>query len=128
MADDSSPPAKGKDVVLLGPPTADGGGVHVVRAREQRIETGELRAVREGKPIVGEIVALKPREDNPRVCDVESSYKPEAGGDAATAAPTTKTETAGKGPAQVATDTYRANWEQIFGRGPRPASAKSTLN
>jgi hypothetical protein len=120
MADDAAPPKKnalrdprrGKsDVVLLGPPTADGAGLHVVRAREERLETGELRALREGKPIVGEIVSLKPREENPRICDVESSYK------APEAAPAATT---GKGPAQVATQAYRDNWEDIF--------RKETLN
>ena len=38
----SAPPSAGtRDVVLLGPPTADGTGIHVLRARNQRIETGD---------------------------------------------------------------------------------------
>ena len=98
----SEPPpkvAESKDVVLLGPPTKDGGGVHVLRAREERIEAGELRALQEGKSIVGEIVSLKPREGAPRICDVESSYTAPA---------------RGKGPAQVASPQYRENWDEIF--------------
>lgn len=106
MSEDEKPKATGSpDVVLLGPPTADGAGVHVIRAREERIETGELRNVEEGRPITGELVALKPRKDNPRVCDVTDSYRPPAN-DAAPA----KT----KGPAQVATKAYRDNWDEVF--------------
>src|SRR4051794_12047709 len=72
----AAPPAPSTDVVLLGPPTADGAGVHVIRARDAQIETGELRALAEGKPITGEIVSLRPRESNARICDVTESYTP----------------------------------------------------
>jgi len=97
-------------VVLLGPPTADGDGVHVLRAREQRIETGELRAIVEGKPITGELVSLKPRKDNPHVCDVTESFK------------TNALPPRGKGPAQVATQAYRDNWDEVFAsRKPSPS-------
>lgn len=106
MANEAPPPRKGTDVVLLGPPTQDGAGVHVLRAREERIETGELRALQEGKPIVGEIVSLRPRKENPRICDVEHSYSPSEQ----------------KGPAQVATKAYRDNWEEIFGESKRDRS------
>ena len=99
-----------KDVVLLGPPTADGAGVHVIRARHERIEVGELRALQEGRPIVGEIVTLTPREANPRVCDVTESYSPSAAQPA---------QLGHKGPANVATDAYREGWDEIFGPKPR---------
>ena len=99
-----------KDVVLLGPPTADGAGVHVIRARHERIEVGELRALQEGRPIVGEIVTLTPREANPRVCDVTESYCPSAAQPA---------QLGHKGPANVATDAYREGWDEIFGPKPR---------
>lgn len=98
MADDE----KKTDVVVLGPPTPDGEGIHVLRAREERVETGELRALKEGKPITGEIVSLEPRKENPRVCDVRSSYSAPS-----TAGPK-------KGPAQVASEKYRENWDQVF--------------
>lgn len=105
MPDESDKPAKpARDVVLLGPPTADGDGVHILRAREERLEAGELRNVVEGKPISGELVTLQPRKDNPRVCDVTESFKPNA-----PAAPPR-----GKGPAQVATKAYRDNWDEVF--------------
>ena len=111
MATTASPPAStSKDVVLLGPPTADGGGVHVIRARDERIETGELRALQEGRPIVGDIVTLKPREANPRVCDVTESYT----------APSVRAAQLGhKGPAKVATNAYREGWDEIFGEKPK---------
>lgn len=101
MSDAPAKDAPATDVVLLGPPTTDGAGVHVIRAREERIETGELRALREGKPITGEIVTLEPRKDNPRVCDVKESYRPH-----------THTH---KGPANVSTDAYREGWDEVFG-------------
>jgi hypothetical protein len=100
-----------KDVVLLGPPTADGAGVHVIRAREERIETGELRAIQEGKPITGEIVTLAPRKDNPRVCDVKDSYRPPA-------------MSSHKGPAKVASEAYREGWDSIFGSTTTKPSSK----
>lgn len=114
MSDDPESPARAaaEDVVLLGPPTADGGGVHVLRAREQRLEAGELRALEQGRPIRGEVVSLAPRKDNPRVCDVKESYTP----------PNADTSPAkAKGPAQVATKAYRDNWDEVFAR--RPAAA-----
>jgi hypothetical protein len=109
----SGSPKEGTDVVLIGPPTADGNGVHVLRAREERLETGELRNLEEGRPITGEVVTLAPRKDNPRVCDVKESYLPPN----AMMAPSPKT----KGPAQVATKEYRENWEEVFSRRPRDA-------
>lgn len=91
-------PEEKTDVVVLGPPTKDGEGVHVLRATEEKVEAGELRALKEGKPIHGEVLSLEPRKDNPRVCDVRSSYRP-------------------KGPAKVNSQSYRDNWEETFGVG-----------
>lgn len=110
MAGDDETKKSATDVVLLGPPTPDGEGVHVLRAREERVEAGELRALKEGKPITGEIVSLEPRKENPQVCDVKSSYRPPAA--------------AGKkkGPAQVATEQYRENWDEVFGSSSKTAS------
>ena len=101
------PPAK--DIVLLGPPTADGAGVHVLRARNEGIEAGELRGLQEGRPITGEVVTLQPRKDNPRLCDVKSSYSPPG---AATL------QLGHKGPAKVATEAYREGWDEVFGSKP----------
>lgn len=112
MADDAKKTEKA-DVVVLGPPTPDGEGVRVLRAREERIEAGELRALKEGKPITGEVVSLEPRKENPRVCDVKSSYAPSSS-PAASSGPK-------KGPAQVASAKYRENWDEVF--APRPDRA-----
>ncbi len=105
QADDPTPkrPAEGQDVVALGGPTEDGKGVHVLRARGDRIEAGELRPTEEGKPIVGELVKLEPRKDTPHICDVRESYRPPAA-----AAPR-------KGPARVTGDGYREGWDRVFG-------------
>lgn len=101
-------PTPATDIVFLGPPTADGVGVHVLRAREERLEAGELRTLQEGRPIAGEVLTLAPRKDNPRVLDVKDSYSPPA------------TRHAAKGPAKVATDAYRDGWDEVFGKQPAP--------
>jgi hypothetical protein len=106
-----------EDVVILGPPTADGAGVQVLRARDEKVEVGELRALEEGRPIHGEVVTLAPRKDNPRVCDVKDSYRAPA----ATGPALALTH---KGPAKVATEAYRDGWDEIFGKKPpAPPSA-----
>lgn len=100
----SAPPT---DIVLLHSPTDDGKGARVLRVRNEGIEAGEIRPLEEGKPISGEILKLKPRQENERVCDVEVLMAPPAGG--AASRPTSK------GPAQVASPDYRDNWSRIFG-------------
>lgn len=100
--------APAQDVVLLHSPTDDGAGIRVIRARENRIEVGEVRALEEGKPITGDVVRLKPREGQPQICDVEVAYEaPNAGG------PSRSHE----GPARVSNDAYRDSWERVFGPG-----------
>jgi hypothetical protein len=100
----------GKDVVLLTGPTEDGEGIRVVRAREERIEAGEVRPLKEGRPLGdGEIVKLAPRAGTPRLCDVEVVAK--LGG-----------EPRASGPPQVATSAYRESWDRIFGE---PESARA---
>jgi len=99
-----------RDVVLVGGPTADGGGVHVLRARDERIELGELRAVEEGRPIHGELVTLAPRKDSPRLYDVKESVTIPSNSSSAIAPR--------KGPARVATDAYRKGWDDVFGAKP----------
>lgn len=99
-------PAASDDVVLIGGPTSDGAGANVLRLREGRIETGQIRNMEQGKPIVGEVVTLRPRKDAPNICDVKVEYAPKAA-----VAPKNR-------PAQVATENYRNNWDSIF-RAPR---------
>ena len=112
MAD--APAKPDEDVVVLGPPTPDGDGVRVLRARNDRLEAGELRALEEGRPVTGEIVKLEPRKDDPRICDVRESWRPPARASASPSPPTPTTPTKKKGPAQVASDAYRDGWDKVF--------------
>ncbi len=106
--------AKPSDVALVHAVTDDG-AVHVIRRRGERLEAGALKPLREGAPIQGEVVSLRPREGSPLLCDVEVHYSPPAQPGAATAKSSSKPGRARrKGPAQVATDSYRDNWDSIW--------------
>jgi hypothetical protein len=96
----------GYDVVMVAGRTDDGEGAQVVRARPGRVEAGEVRPIKEGRPLsAGEVVRLEPRQDAPALYDVhvEHVVKP------------TDAKTAHNGPAQVATEEYRTSWERTFG-------------
>lgn len=124
MADDGKREQEAGDVVLLGGPTDDGEGVRVLRAREERVELGEVRPMKEGKPIgAGEVVKLVPRAQSPRVCDVEVLAKVSAPASASASATPARV-----GPAQVATHEYRESWDRIFGSGEKRARATGMLN
>jgi hypothetical protein len=106
------------DVVLLAGPTEDGEGIKVVRARGERVDAGEVRPLKDGRPLgAGEIVKLAPRPGAPRLCDVEVLAKlgPPEG--------VSEREDRGKGPPNVATDAYRESWERIFGSRPERGAA-----
>jgi len=106
----SKPDAKTSgDVVLVHGVTEDRRGLKVLRARNERLEVGEVRPVEEGKPIAGDLVRLKPREGAPHVCDVETELSISG-----QSSPTVRDTSARGRPAQVATDTYRDNWDSIF--------------
>ncbi len=119
----SDEPEQDSDVVYLHSPTDDGDGVRVVRARQGKVEMGEVRPIAEGKPLSGEIVSLRPREGSPRVCDVKVEYAKTDD-----AKPASASGSAAKGPAQVATTTYRDNWESIFGNAGRRSKKAAVLN
>jgi hypothetical protein len=98
-----------QDVALLTGPTEDKKGMRIVRFRDEAVSLGEVRPVTEGQPLTGEVITLRPREGAPPfVRDVETVYAPQ------------KTD----GPAQVASDAYRQNWEVVFGKDPEPASIR----
>jgi hypothetical protein len=100
-------PAEGSDVALIHGKTADGEGLRIIRRRDDRIELGAVRPLKEGAPIAGEIVSLTPRSDFPLLCDVKVQYSaPPVRNDVA--------ESPRHGPAQVATDRYRENWDRIW--------------
>src|SRR5215813_4879654 len=101
MSESPKDESKPQDVVLLHSATEDGEGIRVLRAREEArgggagadeekacvVEVGEVRPLKEGQPIAGDVVRLKPREGAPRVCDVEVMAKVPAGDSAANGAP-----------------------------------------
>lgn len=117
--DSASDSAKVPDVALVHQVDPDG-AVHVIRRRGDRLEAGALQPLREGAPIRGEVVALKPRKSFPALCDVEVLYQPPAQPAAASDTPQARASEAGssprKGPAQIATDRYRTNWDSIWSR------------
>ncbi|HVK65209.1 MAG TPA: hypothetical protein VM694_12080 [Polyangium sp.] len=107
---------KAEDVVMIHSPMSDGQGYNVLRLREGNVELGAIRNMREGAPVHGDVVKLSPRKEHERLYDVEvlvKSPKPP--------------ELPRSGPAQVATDAYRANWDAIFGAG-RGDGGGETLN
>jgi hypothetical protein len=109
---------KAFDVVLLGGATDDGEGARVLRARPGRIDAGEVRPMRDGRPLSGgEVVRLERRLDAPALFDVHVECvvpTPEASGGQQT--PESSTDSRGDGgPPQVATRAYRDNWEATFG-------------
>lgn len=106
MADDPEP--KDSDVLLVHSPTDDGQGARVIRAREGAVEVGELRAVKQGAPLVsGEVVKLEPRPESPRLFNVQVQYKVPAASPHA-------------GPARVTSSAYRRNWDTVFGKQELP--------
>lgn len=94
------------------------GTVHVIRRRGDQLEAGALSPVREGQPIQGEVLSLRPRENCPLLCDVDVLYTPPSSPSPPkpAAQPAARATPRRKGPAQVATDEYRDNWDSIWAR------------
>jgi hypothetical protein len=120
MSESEPPPQKPKeDVVFVHGPAESGEGLRVLRKRNDTLEIGEIRAVKEGRPLQGDLVQLKPRKDHDRLFDVDvlvSREEIEGKGTSTAALP----PRSHAGPAQVANDAYRANWEAIFGGRGEP--------
>jgi len=96
----------GSDVAFLGPP-APGGGVHVLRHKsDHSLETGVLKPLEDGKPIYGEIVQMRPRE-NGLGYDVLPLEEADPS----------------SGPAMVNNRAYRDGWDTIFGKKAKPGEA-----
>ena len=110
---ESEPPRPKEDVVFVHGPAEGGAGLRVIRKREETIEVGEIRPVQEGRPLQGDLVKLKPRKEHDRLFDVEVLLSRDE-------LPGAKAALGHAGPAQVATDTYRSNWEAIFGPPEEP--------
>jgi hypothetical protein len=95
-------------------------GVHILRRRDENapLETGLLQPLVEGRPITGELISMRQREDLPFLYDVKSEL-PAAGTDAGAGSRS-------PGPSQVATDSYRKGWDAIW--GPRGTSSSRDVN
>lgn len=95
--------------------TDDRRGLRILRRRgeEGPIELGELHPLQEGKPVNGELLSLKPRQELPFLFDVKTELPdPHAAARASAEAP----RPAADGPPQIATDEYRRGWEAIWGK------------
>lgn len=120
-SESKSPPAEPEskpshDVVIVHGRTEDQKGLKVLRARPERLELGEVRPLKEGQPLTGDVVQLKPREGAPWICDVETQFRHSELPGAAKKASDSATSRH-PGPARVATDAYRENWDAIWKRG-----------
>jgi hypothetical protein len=91
-------------------------GLHILRRRSEDgpIEAAVAQPLTEGRPIRGEVISMRQREDVPFVFDVKTEL--ETGEPAAGHAEGAETK---DGPAQVATNSYRAGWDAIWGSRPR---------
>jgi len=120
-------PKRKKDLLLVKGPTDDGAGVHVVRARPERLELGTMRPLQDGRPIDGEVVRVNPHPECPFLYEVETEFstQPSDAAGAATAdgakAPSEKpsAELRAPGPPKVASAAYRRNWDAIWNRQSR---------
>jgi hypothetical protein len=114
--DSASAESKASDTLLIHGVSDDGQALAVLRAREDRIEAGVVRPLKEGEPVMGEVVRLKPRPEMPLVCDVEVTLPSPVPKRAAPA------KLSHGGPAQVATPRYRENWDAIWAKPKRSGS------
>jgi hypothetical protein len=101
-----------RDIVFVHGKSARG-GYHVIRQRDQKIEIGEMTTVREGQPILGELVKLQPLKQHERLFACETIAKSPVRSE--------------PGPAQVASEDYRKGWDAIFGAS-RSLGDPSQLN
>jgi hypothetical protein len=101
------------DVALIHGKTPDGEGLRVIRKRRERIEFAHVKPLEQGVPITGEVVTLKPRPEFPLLCDVKVELEAPPAADVAA-------RPAHGGPAQVATERYRENWDRIWKRKREP--------
>ena len=94
----------GGDVVLVYGRSEDGNGYDVLRQRGEALEAGTMRPLDEGKPIHGEVVRLKAREDSPVLFDVDVQHDARV--------------STGR-PAKVASEEYRQGWDSIWAKKRR---------
>jgi hypothetical protein len=119
MSAADEPKGKPDDVLFVHSPCEQGDGFRVIRKRADTIEIGEIRTLKEGRPVHGEVVKLTQRAEHEQFFDVSVLLPALPEGGAAQGAQAAQAAQAAQGersgPAQVATDAYRANWDTIFG-------------
>jgi hypothetical protein len=98
----SPSPSPSRDVVFVYGKDESNGDLGVIRKRDEHVQLGRMRAMRDGEPIHGELVRLSQRPEHGQLFDVDVVHD-------------ARQADARTGPAQVSTRTYRDNWEQIFG-------------
>ena len=99
------PTTGSEDIAFLHSATKDGEGARILRLHKGKIEAAEVRPVREGQNLNSqELVRLHPRENAPRICDIEVLHSPQDEAPASEAS----------GPARVSSKAYRDNWDRIF--------------
>ncbi|MGC4113926.1 MAG: hypothetical protein QM765_04570 [Myxococcales bacterium] len=118
-AGDDTKSKKKRDVLFVHGKSAKGDRYKVIRAREDRIEMGEMSDLKDGEEIRGEVVKLKAREEHPQLFDVETVLPRDEQTASAPAADHS-------GPPQVASEQYRKNFEAIF--GPKKRKKRELLN
>jgi hypothetical protein len=101
---------KPTDVVFVHGATP--GGVQITRLREDRVEAGELRPLKEGQPIAGELVKLSRREESERLFDVEVVANV---GPKPAELPSAEPPRDRRGPTRVSNERFRTNWDVVFG-------------
>jgi len=100
-----------RDVALLYAPTDDEKGARFMRVRKGELQMGEARPLTAGQSLCGqELVRMRRREELPMLFDVEVIH------------PAEQSMRDTLGPAQVASDEYRRNWDETF--APRKASGE----
>lgn len=92
-----------RDLMLVYARSEDGNQYGVLRQRGAEVQAGLMRPLTEGKPIHGEVVRLRPRDDSPVLFDVEVQHAPGR---------------AAAGPPRVSTESYRKGWESIWASKP----------
>ena len=110
----AAPVASTADVALIHGVSANG-ALQIIRKRGDHLEAGALTPLREGAPIQGEVLSLRPRPNCPVLCDVDVLYAPPPPPSAA-AASAARPSLGHKGPALVASEQYRDNWDSIWSR------------
>lgn len=133
MSDDGTPktnaaaplPEPARDVVFVQGPTEDGKALSIVRIADDKVSVGELREMKDGQPLHGEVVKLSRRPEHERLYDVEVLHASSAAltgrKDAdkdpqAEAANSLTSQITRKGPSKVASDAYRSGWDLVFGQ------------